>query len=328
MKELSAGPVLIRIYDDERTMGQEAAAQVVAEVQRAGANGLTPVLWLMAAPSGFAVYEGLIERAEASERVARALAGLEMYQFDDYPIDRKSPRFPVTFRHLLEERLVTPLRQRAGVTVSWHPLELVADRDADEVTMTDYQRALEGVLQSPAHHVIEVKGIGMDGHWGFHGAETPLDDPPRIMRVPMNEENVAQQMLDWPEYFRTPSDVPVDAVSCNVELFLQADTIIDVVPQTAKEYSVLAAYATDEIIPAVPSSALKTHDNAAAYLTGDAAAALLEYRAGREKGEQAPLSAETVRRLQRIWQDPNRPERARKSIELMMDVLRELGLGE
>ena len=114
--ELRSGNVAIRIADWETEMGTLAADRVVEELLGGSAAGKQPVLWLMAAPSGFAFYEALIRRAKREYAVRELLSGIPIYQFDDYPIARESSRFPVTFRHLLEERVVTPLRERAGVS--------------------------------------------------------------------------------------------------------------------------------------------------------------------------------------------------------------------
>ena len=326
MKELRAGDLVVYVCNDEKTMGDEAANRVLNEVRYAHSRGLTPVLWLMAAPSGFEFYEALVTQARASADISRMLDGIDIYQFDDYPISRESGRFPVTFRALLESRLIDPLKREVRITPNWHPLELTGDENSDDVVMARYSESLMSVLDSPRHYVVEVKGIGMDGHWGFHGGETPLDAPARIMRVPMNAENVAQQMIDWPEYFQETSDVPANAVSCNVALFMRADVIVDVVPQQSKEYSVLAAYGTDEVIGAIPSSAAKQHENAVSFVTQSAGRALLEYRERAEEGLSPALSEGTMERLKRIWEDPEHPKRAEKSIELMRKILGQLGM--
>ncbi len=49
-------------------------------------------------------------------------------------------------------------------------------------------------------------------------------------------------------------------------------------PQASKAFALLAAYATDVVDPAVPSSALKRHAKATVRTTGEAAWALEAYR--------------------------------------------------
>ncbi len=324
MEILKAADVRIHVCDDENQMGHLAAERVVQEILDAKRRGQTPVLWLMAAPSGFAFYNSLCGMARNDSRVAEALNGIEIFQFDDYPIARDNPRFPVTFRYLLEDRVIAPLTEISGLKPLWRPLDLTGDLNKDDTIAALYATEVGKRLESKNYHVVEVKGIGMDGHWGFHGAETPLDNPPGIIRVPMNAENIAQQMLDWPQYYGKPQDVPSEAYSCNVALFLEADAIIDVVPQAAKEYSVLATYATEGVIPEIPSSAVKKHRNAAAFVTAVAAGALREFRENSATGNEPLLSEVAIDRLQGIWRQQKGLSDPQESIDLMMGVLQKI----
>lgn len=326
VNELWGGDVLVTISETEEEMGSRAADKVVEELLYAVAEEKRPVLWLMAAPSGFAFYDSLLQKAEQEAPVRHLLEGIPVYQFDDYPIPRDSDRFPVTFRHLLEERVVTPLETRAGVRVDWHPLELTESNRLNSEIIGAYQAELLGLLGDPAVRVVEVKGIGMDGHWGFHGAETPLDAPAGMMRVPMNPENITQQMLDWPEYFPSRDDVPTHAYTCNVAMFMQAQAVIDVVPQQTKEYSVLATYGTETILNEIPSSALKAHPRGTAFLTEAASKALREFREISPYGTPKELPQATLDRLTALWDNPGDPDGAARSVEEMMKVLRKLGL--
>ncbi|MFP4431376.1 MAG: 6-phosphogluconolactonase [Spirochaetaceae bacterium] len=321
MEILKAADVRIHVCDDEAQMGHLAAERVVQEILDAIHRRRTPVLWLMAAPSGFAFYDSLCGMARNDSQVAEALDGIEIFQFDDYPIARDNARFPVTFRYLLEDRVIAPLTKISGVKPLWRPLELTGDREKDDAVSGSYAAEVGKRLRSKGHHVVEVKGIGMDGHWGFHGAETPLDNPPGIIRVPMNAENIAQQMLDWPQYYGMAEDVPAEAYSCNVALFMEADAVIDVVPQAAKEYSVLATYATEDVLPEIPSSAVKKHGNADAFVTAVAAGALQEFRENVATGHDPLLSETTLDRLKGIWRQQKGLPDPQKSIDVMMDVL-------
>ena len=147
-----------------------------------------------------------------------------------------------------------------------------------------------------------------------------------MITVPMNSQNIRQQMLDWPAFFPTAADVPAHACTFNVPMFLQADEVLDNVPQPSKEYAVLAVYGTDAVINAAPSSAIKQHGRARAYLTQASAAALLEFRTARQADARAYLGARTLVRLRAIWNDPTSPETTARNIELMEQVLRELNM--
>ncbi len=322
---ISAGPVSIHILADEESMGRAAADAAISAGQTALERGQDVSFWLMAAPSAFAFYRAFIDRAASDEKVAALAREADYFQLDDYPISRASDRFPVTFRHLLEERFFGPLQTAVGGVGPVHLLDLTGTEQSDDRVMGAYRDHLLSVLDDPGSVVVQVKGIGMDGHWAFHGAETPIDAPADIIRVPMGEANRHQQMIDWPEYFRRIEEIPEHAVTCTVELLLQADVIVDVVPQAEKEYAVLACYGDSTVSPAVPSSALKRHQTSASYLTEAAARALVELRALRENDCAARLAADTVSRLRTLWQDSKDPERTARNVGTMKAVLGDLG---
>lgn len=323
---LTAGSVRITIADSERRMADLAVDAVLHELSKARSMGMRSTLWLMAAPSAFEFYESLLRRAEREVATIDLLEALSVYQFDDYPISRGSERFPVTFRHLIEERFITPLQERTGVWIDWHPLELTENRQENRSTMNSYESELHRLFEDTSVRVIEVKGIGMDGHWGFHTGEIPLYDAPRMLEVRMNSANITQQMIDWPDYYPRREDVPPYAVTCNVSMFLQADAIIDVVPQRSKEYAVLAAYGTGEVLGAIPSSALKQHPNAYSFLTKESARALQEYRKGASLDNKPHLPCETVDRLKAIWNPSKGQADQTQAVEDMMAVLLRLDM--
>ena len=323
-KELTAGKVKIYVEPDEASMGKRTADMVAAELKKAAAAKKTPVLWLMAAPSGFAFYKAFVELCGKDADLRSLLAKTHFFQFDDYPVSRKDPKFPITFRALLEEFFFRPLEKTAGRLANIHLLELTGEATDDRVTK-DYVALLNKFLDDDGFYVIQIKGIGMDGHWGFHGSETPLDRAPGIIKVPMKGQNVHQQKIDWPEYFKTDEDVPKFAYSCTVSLFMKADFIVDNVPQAAKEFSILASYGNELIIDDIPSSALKTHPNAAAVLTAVSARALAEYRDLAAKTGAKKITPEMHARLKALWKEPGRPEVERENVALMDAVLGKLG---
>ncbi len=321
--EFFAGATKVHVLPDAASMGLASARLALEAMHEAHLAGKKPVLWLMAAPSGFAFYRAFVDLCAANPAYAALCAETEFFQFDDYPIARGDRRFPITFRHLLESRLFEPLERVVGELKGIHLLEL-GQGDEHQVAEA-YARRLLAIAEDPKTFLVQLKGIGMDGHWGFHGSETPLDRAPGIIRVPMNEANIHQQMLDWPEYFHKESDVPRHAYTCDVALFLKARLIIDNVPQTSKMYSVLATYGTDEVIQDIPSSAIKRHPNSHAFLTADSAAALLELRRIRAHDPAAHLSEEWLRRLDALWGSED-TESAARNIAIMRRVLRKLGV--
>lgn len=318
-----AGSTKVHVLSDAERMGEASARFALESMQSARREGKRPVLWLMAAPSGFAFYQALVSLCAANPEYASVCAEAQYFQFDDYPVARGDRRFPITFRHLLESQLFAPLAKVVGGLSDIHLLEL-GNGDEDSVAER-YTELLLEAASNPEAFLVQLKGIGMDGHWGFHGSETPLDRAPGIIRVPMNEANIHQQMLDWPAYFRKEADVPRHAYTCDVALFLKAHLIIDNVPQRSKMYSVLATYGTDDVIQDIPSSAIKRHPNSHAFLTEDSAAALLELRRIRAQNPAARLSEDWQRKLDALW-DSNDAESSRRNVAAMHRVLHKLSL--
>jgi len=323
-KELTAGKVKIYVEADEAAMGKRTADMIAVELKKAASAKKTPVLWLMAAPSGFAFNKAFVELCAADEGLKALMPATHFFQFDDYPVARTDPKFPITFRALLEDYFFKPLEKVCGRLANVHLMELTGGSGDDEVA-ADYVKLLLKFLDDRDSYVVQIKGIGMDGHWGFHGADTPLDREPGIIKVRMKGQNIHQQKIDWPQYFKTDEDVPKFAYSCTVSLFLKADCIVDNVPQAAKEFSVLASYGNDAILNEVPSSALKAHPHAAAVLTENSARALVEFRELAGKTGMKKITPAMHERLKALWKEPGRPDVERENTAAMDAVLGKLG---
>ena len=307
----------IYVAENDKIMGFEAAKYAVERLKRADKEGKKCVMWMMAAPSGFSFYSSFIGFVESDESLRNIVTRTSFFQFDDYPIARGDDRFPITFRSLLETSFFTPLEKVVKTALDISYLELRGD-DSDDSVAEDYQRRLLGYLEDDSCYVLEVKGIGMDGHWGFHGSETPLDVKPMIMKVPMNELNIQQQMIDWPQYFAKESDVPSFAYTASVPLFMKADTVIDLVPQQTKAFAVLACYGIDAPSQSVPSSMLITHRDSHSFLTEQSAWALIKYR------KEQVLSNSVVKRLNEIWVNEENPQLQEHNQKMMERILRSL----
>jgi len=318
-----AGLTEIHVERDAEAMGRATASFIAGAMKEAVARGERPALWLMAAPSGFAFYGAFVELARRDAALAAICRQAAWFQFDDYPVPRGDPRFPITFRHLLETRFFGPLREACGAIKDVHLLE-IGGAD-DERVCEEYASLLIETAENPRNCLIQLKGIGMDGHWGFHGHETPLDAAPAVMKVAMNEANLHQQKLDWPGYFRGNDDLPRYACTCNVQLFLKARIIVDNVPQASKLYSVLAAYGNEEVCGRIPSSALKIHPHSQAFLTRESAGALLEYRKEVARDPAAKISPSLLSRLDAVWESEDKISQA-DNIAAARAVLSELGM--
>jgi glucosamine-6-phosphate deaminase len=305
-------------------MGQISAELMAKALKDASRAGKKTVLWLMAAPSGFAFYRAFTRLCKSDEELAEVIRKTLFYQFDDYPISRDDPKAAITFRYLLERNFFDPLSQICGPSLSVNFLELKGD-SGDDAVAAAYAESMRRLLDDPAYFVAEIKGTGMDGHWGFHDSGTPLEAEPGIIKVPMKSQNIHQQRLEWPQYFKSDDDVPRMAYSFTVAAFMKADYIIDNVPQASKKYSALAVYGNDMIIGEAPSSMLKRHSNALAVLTEASAEILAEFYDARVQTGSQKLSRNMYDRLCALWDAPANPLGQKENVESMDRVLTKLG---
>ncbi len=259
--------VRFAIYRAPDEMGAASAHRLALETIRLAQSQDRVGFLVMAAPSAFPFYSAFVRLASQSETLRDALAHTDFFQFDDYPLPASHP---ATFRHLLDTHFYSPLRELAP-RITVHPLNVDAPSPAR--VCAEYTR-----LVLDAGPDLQLKGVGENGHWGFHEPGIPLDAPPAYIRVETSEENVAQQLRDHPALFRARGEVPRDAYTANVPLFLRTRVCIeDNVPQPSKAFALLAGYATPAIEAAVPTSALKRHANATVRTTEAAAWALVKY---------------------------------------------------
>ena len=171
--DLNAGKAGIFIEQDERAMGERTAGIVAKEMMEAAGRGQKTVLWLMAAPSAFPFYKSFVDLCRGDESLAAQAGRTYFFQFDDYPIGRDDVKFPITFRSLLETYFFKPLSDVCGNLGHIELMELTGGADDSRIAEAYAARVLE-LLNSSEYHVIEIKGIGMDGHWAFMGQKLRL----------------------------------------------------------------------------------------------------------------------------------------------------------
>jgi len=266
--EFETGGVKINVYGSPAEMGLASALSIAsAQCQLVTENGKTSMI-IMAAPSAYPFYEAYVRLVRCSADLQKALRATHLFQFDDYPLP---VHHPASFRFLLLQRFIMPLSQYCD-PARVHLLE-ADSREPGAACFSYGQMVLE---HGPD---LQLKGLGENGHWGFHEPGVPLGGEPCFMRVRLTEDNVAQQMRDHPGLFDSSNAVPKEAYTANVSLFLRTRHLIEEnVPQASKAFALLAAYGSDVVDACVPSSALKKHASAIVRTTASAAWALLEYR--------------------------------------------------
>ena len=256
------------VYENADDMGKASAISLAKEQIRLARDTGTCCIQLMAAPSAIPFYKAYLELAATDRDLQHALGRTHFFQFDDYAL---SATHPASFRYLLNTHLFDSLKK-------WVPPRQIhlfqADQTDTHNACTEYQKLL--IQNGPD---LQLKGVGENGHWGFHEPGIPLDDDPAMIQVALSDENVTQQMRDHPDLFPTAESVPKEAFSANVPLFLRTKILIeDNIPQASKAFAVLAGYGSAKVDAAIPTSALKTHHNGIVRLTQASAKALIAYR--------------------------------------------------
>jgi glucosamine-6-phosphate deaminase len=305
-----AGGLEVAIYESPREMGLASAVAIAAEQCRLVAERGETSLQLMAAPSAFPFYEAYVGLARVSSELQRAIGQTHFFQFDDYLLPG---HHQASFRFLLTHELFAHL-------ADWYDSQKVHFFEPD---VGDASAACEAYTELLLAHGpdLMLKGQGEDGHWGFHQPGTPIDGEPGFITVDMNEMNVSQQMRDHPTLFREPADVPAQAYTANVPLFMRTRELVeDNVPQASKAYAILASYGNDTVDACCPSSALKSHSSAVARTTLDAGWALLEYR------EVGRVPSAAMARLDEIWETPDDAEVTAAKCSFMRESFAALGI--
>lgn len=266
-RRLTRSNLEIFVYENEDEMGLASAVSLAAEQCRlVGARGKAGML-LMAAPSAFAFYRAYVGLAKISVTLQKAIAETHFFQFDDYCLPL---HHPASFRFLLCTRLFFHLADL------YDPAKVhLFTGDAPDI---EDAAARYGELILEHGPDLQLKGIGENGHWGFHEPGLPLTGEARFCRVSLSDQNVAQQMRDHPRIFTDRAAVPGFAYTANVPLFMRTRELIeDNVPQASKAFALLAAYGSDAVDACIPSSMLKKHSRAIVRTTKAAAWALLAF---------------------------------------------------
>lgn len=255
------------VYESPDAMGRASAIEVVARQLALLLKQPQVSIQIMAAPSAYSFYDAYADLAASTPVLREALAQTHFFQFDEYPLPASHP---ASFRFLLREHFFNKISEFCP-DENIHYLNVDGPNPMD--TCSEYTRSI--LEQGPD---LQVKGLGENGHWGFHEPGIPLDAEPAFIEVPLSPENSQQQINDHPALFATADDVPKFAYTANVPLFMKTRRMIeDLIPQRRKTFALLAAYASDVVDSAVPSSALKQHPHATVRTTTESAWALEDF---------------------------------------------------
>ncbi len=242
--------MVIKTFNDKRTLGAKAAEQAASAISRAIVQKGKARIIAATGASQFEFLEALT-----------ALPGLdwtkvEMFHLDEYVGIPDS--HPASFCRYLRERLI----QKTGIT-NYHLLSGV-ENPAEVIRV-----AGQAIRSAPID--IAFVGIGENGHLAFNDPPANFDTEVPYLVVTLDEACRRQQMGEG--WFPTLKDVPEHAISMSVKQILKSDEIICIVPDTRKANAVKACF-EGKIGPMAPASILRTHANTTVYLDQQSSALL------------------------------------------------------
>jgi glucosamine-6-phosphate deaminase len=242
----------VRIFTTRSEMGAAAAAAGEAAIGEILSRQAIANVIFASAPSQNEFLAGL--RASRETDWTR----VEAFHMDEYL--GLSADHPASFRRFLRDRLIghAPLRafhELRGDAPNWR-----AECDRYATLLANAQPDLAAV------------GIGENGHLAF--IDPPVcdfQDPHAVRRVDLEEACRAQQVHDGA--FARLEDVPRQALSLTIPVFMRTPRILAIVPGSAKRRAVRAAL-EGPVTEACPASILRRHPGAILFLDGDSSALL------------------------------------------------------
>ncbi len=242
--------MIIKVFEDKRTMGQAAAEQAGAALRRAiQERGLARIVVATGA-SQLEFLDALTRKKEID------WPRVEMFHLDEYiglPMTH-----PASFRKYLLENVI----QKAGIA-NYHLLD--GEGDAREVA----RRIGESLKAAPID--IAFVGIGENGHLAFNDPPADFESEQPYLIVELDEACRRQQVGEG--WFADISEVPRKAISMSVRQIMKANEILAVVPDARKANAVKLCF-EGEIGPMAPASILRRHAAATVYLDRESASSL------------------------------------------------------
>lgn len=252
MIDLEAGQLKIKIYEDRKKMGADAAKMAAARIN-ALLNEKDYVNIIFAAASSQNEFlEFLIKEKTDWKRV-------NAFHMDEYiGLDKEAPQ---QFGQWLKARIFEK--------VPFRDVFYLNGQAADPAT--ECKRYSELLLQYPVD--ITCMGIGENTHLAFNDPHVADFDDPRLVKVVDLDETSKQQQVNE-DCFNDISEVPPYAFTVTIPALLKAAYILCMVPGAAKSQAVYHTL-TAPISEQYPSTILRTHPEAYLFLEKESAALTL-----------------------------------------------------
>jgi len=243
--------MLIRVFDDKKSLGRAAADQAANAIRRAISERGAARIIAATAASQLEFLDALTKSPGID------WAKVEAFHLDEYiglPVSH-----PGSFRKMLMEQLV----HKTGIS-RYHLLDGDA---ADPVRVV--KEAGKALASAPID--IAFLGIGENGHIAFN--DPPADFETEEPYIIVNLDEACRQQQVGEAWFANISQVPTQAISMSARQILKAKEILAVVPDKRKAEAIRACF-EGEISPMAPASILRRHPNATVYVDTNSASLL------------------------------------------------------
>jgi len=239
--------MIVKIYQDKRTLGQAAAEHAAATLHRATRERGSARIVAATGTSQFEFLDALTAMPGVPWQ------SVEMFHLDEYiglPLSH-----PASFRRYLLDRLI----DKVGIA-KYHLLD--GERSPGE---TIRQVGVE--LKSRPVDIAFV-GIGENGHLAFNDPPADFETEEPFVVVELDEACRRQQVGEG--WFRDVSEVPRQAITMSIRQILKAREIIAIVPDARKAQAVRAC-CEGEVSSMAPASILQRHSNTTLFLDKESA---------------------------------------------------------
>ena len=242
--------MIIKVFDDKRSLAKAAADQAATAIRSAIANHQRARVVAASAASQLEFLEALTAMPSIDWK------RVELFHLDEYiglPMTHAASFCKFLQEHLIRKTGITNVHLLNGTA---NPVEVLRE-------------ASKAITAAPID--IAFVGIGENGHLAFNDPPADFETEEPFLIVKLDEACRRQQVGEG--WFPDISAVPKEAMSMSVRQVLRSREILAVVPDARKAQAIKACF-DGAISPMAPSSILRTHPMATIYLDKHSAALL------------------------------------------------------
>jgi glucosamine-6-phosphate deaminase len=250
---LRAGKLMIRLSETREAMGQAAAAEAANWIRALAADHDTVPVIFATGESQLATLRAL---TAMDDLPWNRVVGFHMDEYIGLP-----DTHPASFRRYLRENLTSRVRLSRFY-------EIDGMNSDPRKTCQDYANLLR--THQP---LLCLLGIGENGHLAFNDPEeADFNDPEDVKIVSLDVTCRQQQVNEG--WFPSVADVPRKAVTLTIPTLFRVPTLVLSVPGPRKA-AIVKQTLEEPISTRCPSTILRTHANAIAFLDRESAAQIV-----------------------------------------------------